>query len=352
MSDSTASIPTLDTYPRTPLAHCPTPLDQAPNLSRHLGIDLHIKRDDCTGLALGGNKARQLEYYFGEACRNGADTALITGAVQSNFVRMAAAVARKLGMQIHIQLEERVANPDHNYRNSGNVLLDRLLGAHLHSFHVGEDEGAADQELDKLALELREQGRKPYVIHLGIDHPPIGALGYVQAAVELNTQWETAGLGFDAVVVASGSGLTHSGLLVGLRALKHLMPVYGICVRRGADQQLPRLQRRTRELCDLLNLPGLIKESDVNIYDSVLAPGYGKLNDATFNAIHQTATLEGLFLDPVYTGKTMAGLIALVESGVIKPGHKVLFMHTGGQPALFGYQADLEKFMNPATGEN
>ena len=343
---STSSIPALDNYPRALLGHCPTPIDPAPNLGRSLGIDLHIKRDDCTGLAFGGNKSRQLEYYFGAAQANDADTALITGAVQSNFVRMAAAAARKLGMQIHIQLEERVANSDPNYLNSGNVLLDRLLGAHLHSFHVGEDESAADRALDDLAEELRRQGRRPYVIHLGIDHPPIGALGYVQAAVELSGQWAASAMDYDAVVVASGSGLTHSGLLTGLRALGHNLPVYGICVRRPADQQLPRLQQRSREVCALLDLPGLIKDADIQIYDSVLAPGYGKLNDATFNAIHKAATLEGLILDPVYTGKAMAGLFALVESAVIKPRQKILFMHTGGLPALFGYQADLEHFMN------
>ncbi len=342
---STASIPALDNFPRASLSHCPTPIDPAPNLGRHLGIDLHIKRDDCTGLAAGGNKARQLEFYFGAAQEQDADTVLITGAVQSNFVRMAAAAARKLGMQIHIQLEERVANPDPNYRNSGNVLLDRLLGAHLHSFQVGEDESAADRSLDQLAEALREEGRRPYVIHLGIDHPPIGALGYVQVAVELSGQWAASVADYDAVVVASGSGLTHSGLLAGLRALGHDLPVYGICVRRPADQQLPRLQQRSKEICALLDLPGLIKDADIQINDSVLAPGYGKLNDATFNAIHQAATLEGLLLDPVYTGKTMAGLFALVESALIKPRQKVLFVHTGGLPALFGYQADLERYM-------
>jgi len=347
MPDSNPALAALDSYPRTPLSHCPTPIDPAPNLGRSLGIDLSIKRDDCTGLAFGGNKARQLEYYFGEARQREADTALITGAVQSNFVRMAAAAARKLGMQIHIQLEERVENPDRNYRNSGNVLLDRLLGAHLHSFQVGEDEGAADRALDALAGELRTQGRRPYVIHLGIEHPPIGALGYVRAALELHAQWLATGQAFDAVVVASGSGLTHGGLLTGLRALGWQLPVHGICVRRGAQLQLPRLQRRTREICELLNLNGLVREADILVHDAVLAPGYGKLNDATFNAIHQTATGEGLMLDPVYTGKAMAGLIELVHCGALQPGQKILFMHTGGTPALFGYQGALEPFMAP-----
>jgi len=199
--------------------------------------------------------------------------------------------------------------------------------------------------MDELAGKLREQGQNPYVIHLGTDHRPLGALGYVRGAQELHQQWQAEQLSFDAVVVASGSGLTHGGLLTGLRALGHTLPVYGICVRRPAAQQYPRLQQRTREICELLNLAGRVTDTDIQTYDSVLAPGYGKLNDATYQAIHQAATLEGLMLDPVYTGKAMAGLMALVASGVIAPGQKVIFMHTGGLPALFGYQADLEQFM-------
>ncbi len=348
MSDVNGFLSTLDDYPRTILGHYPTPIDSAPNFSQALGIELHIKRDDCTGLAFGGNKARQLEYYLGEAEKIDADTILITGAVQSNFVRMAAAAARRKGMEIHIQLEERVANDNPSYQNSGNVLLDRLLGAHLSTFHVGEDESAADRSLDEKADALRKQGRSPYVIHLGIDHPPIGALGYVQAAVELSQQWKASGMAFDAVVVASGSGLTHGGLLTGLRALGHTLPVYGICVRRPEPQQRQRMQRRCREIATLLGQPDLIQDSDLLITDSVLAPGYGKLNDATYKALHMAATLEGIILDPVYTAKTMAGLMVLVDSGVIKPQQKILYMHTGGLPAVFGYQADLEEFMTQA----
>jgi len=336
-----AALDALDTFPRVRLGHSPTPLDQAPALGGELGIDLYIKRDDCTGLAFGGNKVRQLEFYLGAAVAEDADTVLITGAVQSNFVRLAAAAARTLGMEVYIQLEERVPDVDDSYRMSGNVLLNKLLGAHLSSFPVGEDETAADASLEVLARDLSEQGRRPYVIHLAVDHPPLGALGYVVAARELMLQMQERELSFDHVVVASGSALTHSGLLVGLRALGNDVPVTGICVRRPATEQQPRVFKRCSEVAALIGRPECIQESDVVVSDKVLAPGYGQMNDATMSAMAMAARLEALMLDPVYTGKTMAGLMALARGGAFQAGARVLFMHTGGLPALFGYERTL-----------
>jgi D-cysteine desulfhydrase/L-cysteate sulfo-lyase len=335
----------LDAFPRVKLGHAPTPLDHAPALGKALGIDLTIKRDDCTGLAAGGNKVRQLEFYLGAAVAQGADTLLITGAVQSNFVRTAAAAARTQGMDIHIQLEERVPDVDQSYRNSGNVLLDKLLGASLSAFPVGEDESAADASLEKLAGDLAATGKRPFVIHLGVDHPPLGALGYVVAARELAQQMAERDLAFDHVVVASGSALTHGGLLVGLRALGNDVPITGICVRRGAVEQHPRVLKRCREIAALIGKDGCVTESDVVVSDAVLAPGYGQMNDATMSAMTMAARLEALILDPVYTGKSMAGLIALARDGVIQPGARVLFIHTGGLPALFGYERVLSKYL-------
>ena len=196
-------------FPRARLGHAPTPVDAAPNLGAALGIDLFIKRDDCTGLALGGNKVRQLEFHFGEALAQGADTVLVTGAVQSNLVRIAAAAARRLGMEIHIQLEDRVEGMDAVYRASGNLLLDRVLGATLHPFPEGEDEAAADAAMERRAEMLAAGGRKPYVIHSAPGHPPLGGLGYVAAAGEIADRARALGIGFDAVVCASGSALTH-----------------------------------------------------------------------------------------------------------------------------------------------
>jgi D-cysteine desulfhydrase/L-cysteate sulfo-lyase len=252
-------------------------------------------------------------------------------------------------MQPHLQMEERVANPDERYRNSGNVHLDRLLGAVLHTFPEGEDEAAADASLEVLAATLREQGRRPYVIHLGIEHPPVGGLGYVAAASEIATQSEEMNLRFDAVVVASGSALTHAGLLVGLRALGLDLPVYGVCVRRNAVLQHQRVERRAREIAAMLQQHDLIHDRDLNLMDAVLAPGYGKMNAATWEAMQGAVRLEALFLDPVYTGKSMAGLMHLVRECVLPPGARILFIHTGGQPALFGYEAVLQDWMQPRS---
>ena len=346
----------IDRFPRIRLGHAPTPLDAAPNLGAALGVELWVKRDDCTGLALGGNKVRQLEFYLGEAQAHGADTVLITGAVQSNFVRLAAAGARQLGMDIHIQLEERVDDADDLYRTSGNVLLDRLLGATLHSFPVGEDETAADAALEHLARSLTAKGRRPYVIHLGTDHPPLGGLGYIVAANEVMEQAGARGFGFDAVVCASGSALTHAGTLVGMRAIGEMMPVHGICVRRDASRQRPRAAKRAAELATMIGRSEVFDEGDVDVYDEVYLPGYGKLNDAVREAMSMAARLEALLLDPVYTGKAMAGLIAYVRSGRIAAGSRVLFLHTGGLPGIFAYADKLDPWLprapsvrNPAS---
>lgn len=338
-------IGNLDRVPRAILSHTPTPIDRMPNLSGRIGkAALYVKRDDCTGLCMGGNKARQLEFYIGDAVAKGADTILITGAVQSNFIRMAAAAARKTGMDCHLQLEERVANSSALYRHSGNVLLDRMLGATLHSFPEGENEAGADRKLEEIADGLRAEGRTPYVIHLGPGHPPLGALGYVVAAREILRQTEEGGIAFDEIVVASGSGATHSGLLFGLRALGNATPVKGICVRRSRDQQHPRIVARCREIADVLGMDNPVSDDDVEVNDDVLAPGYGKVNDAVMEAIELTARCEGIILDPVYTGKTMAGFLARARRA--EDGQKLLFVHTGGQPAVFGYEATLEPLLS------
>ena len=341
------NISELESFPRVRLGHAPTPIDAAPNLSESLGVAVHIKRDDCNGLAFGGNKVRQLEFYLGAAKAANADTVLITGAVQSNFVRLAAAGARQLGMDIHIQLEDRVPGKDATYKASGNVLLDRLLGATIHYFPEGENEAAADANLHRVAESLEAEGRHPYVIHLGIDHPPIGGLGYVVAAEEMANQMKDSGLELDGVVVPSGSGLTHAGFLVGLRALGIGLPVYGICVRRGVELQHPRILRRAGEIAALIGRDGLIDDTDVNVFDEVLAPGYGRLNDATLSAMSVGASLEALMLDPVYSGKTLAGLIHLVAQGRVPKGARLGFIHTGGTPALFGYEPALTEYFSP-----
>lgn len=334
----------LNNFPRLLLGHYPTPIDEMINLSHTLSykkdaLRLLIKRDDCTGLAFGGNKVRQLEFYLGDAVANGADTILITGAVQSNFVRLAAAAARKAGMQCHIQLEERVDNPSPLYKHSGNVLLDKLLGATLHSFPKGEDEQGADRRLEEIAQALRADNKKPYIIHLNPKYPPLGALGYVVAAREIAAQMTESHLLIDEIVVASGSGATHAGLLFGLRALGSSIPVKGICVRRTKNLQHQRIINHCQAIADLLQMDNPVSDDDVEASDAQLAPGYGQLNDSVFEAMQLSAHHEGLILDPVYTGRSMAGFIQRAREA--NQQKTLLFIHTGGQPAIFAYEADL-----------
>ena len=337
-------------FPRVRLGHVPTPLEPAPKLGAALGIGLWIKRDDCSGLALGGNKVRQLEFHFGEAQARGADTILVTGAVQSNLVRIAAAAARRLGMEIHIQLEDRVEGEGELYRTSGNVLLARVMGAALHSFPSGEDEAAADAAMQQRAAALLAEGRRPYVVHSAPGHAPLGGLGYMLAAGEILEQARKLGVGFDAAVTASGSALTHAGLLVGLRALDARIPVLGICVRRDAVQQRARVAKVASRLAAMIGRPGAVGAEEVEVSDAVLAPGYGRLSAAVREALALTARHEGLLLDPVYTGKAMAGLIGQVRAGRIAAGSRVLFVHTGGQPALFAYAESLGPWSSDAPG--
>ena len=343
-----SSLAGVARFPRARLGHAPTPIDAAPNLGGALGIDLYIKRDDCTGLALGGNKVRQLEFHFGQARARGADTVLVTGAVQSNLVRIAAAAARKLGMEIHIQLEDRVEGMDRIYRASGNLLLDRVLGATLHPFPEGEDEAAADAAMEARAAALAAKGRRPYVVHSAPGHPPLGGLGYVLAAREIAEQARALDMRFDAVVCASGSAITHAGLLVGWRALGEAVPVLGICVRRDAGKQAARVAGVASALATMIERPDAFDEDDVDVSDAVLAPGYGRLNDAVREALALAARHEGLLLDPVYTARAMAGLIDHVRSGRIAAGSRVLFVHTGGQPALFAYGESLGPWLSEA----
>jgi D-cysteine desulfhydrase/L-cysteate sulfo-lyase len=334
----------LDALPRALLMNRPTPLEPLPNLSQICGVDLYVKRDDCMSLAFGGNKVRQLEYYLGEAVAQRADTILITGAVQSNFVRLAAAAACKLGMHCHIQLEERVAKADDNYQNNGNVLIDRLLGATLHHYPEGEDELGADRCLGELAESLRDEGRRPYIIPLAPGHAPLGALGYVDAAGELLSQFDHVGLDVSEIVVASGSGNTHAGLLFGLRALGSEIAVIGVCVRRSAELQRPRIRDRCQEIAELLDIQSKVSENDIRLTDSFLAPGYGRAGEATLNAIVAGARTEGLMLDPTYTGKTMAGFIDRAQRANNRD--TLVFVHTGGTPAIFAYADELTRFGN------
>lgn len=328
----------LESFPRARLMTGETPVEPLERMSDLLGVDLWLKRDDLTGLGFGGNKTRQLEFYFGEALASGADTILITGAVQSNYVRSAAAAAARLGLKAVLQLEERVPDMGKLYYSSGNVLLAHILGAEHMSYPLGEDELGADNALHERADQLRAEGRTPYVIHLGIDHPPLGALGYVTCGGELSRQISD----FDVAVVPSGSGATHGGFLTGLRLAGQNAPVYGICVRRDHNQQRARMEIVLRKLAEKMKFDPALTQGDINVWDGALAPGYGRVGDGTREALTLMARTEGVFLDPVYTAKTFAGLLGLLAEGTIRKGQKVVMLHTGGLPALFGYQEELQ----------
>jgi D-cysteine desulfhydrase family pyridoxal phosphate-dependent enzyme len=332
-----AAFDAIQKRPRARLLSGPTPIEHLARLSHLLGVEVFIKRDDLTGLGMGGNKTRQLEFYFGNALAEGADTVLITGAVQSNYVRAAAAAAAKLGLDAVVQLEERVGGMGPTYYKSGNVLLDDLLGARRMSFPEGENEAGADRALHDEAARLRREGRVPYVIPLGLDNPPHGALGYMLAAREIIEQ----GYSFDCAVVASGSGLTHAGLLCGFRASDVDMPIHGACVRRAQGLQHERIRTVSRKIEALLDCQPIVGNDAIRTWDVALAPGYGRIGPPAREAIALMAQREGLFVDPVYTAKSLATLIHLVRTGEIARGSRVLFVHTGGLPALFAYEEEL-----------
>ena len=337
-----ANLGQLASFPRVQLFTGPTALEAMPNLTTHCdGAELLVKRDDCTGLAFGGNKARQLEFYLGAARAENADTILITGAVQSNFVRAAAAGARKLAMDCHIQLEDRVTTDAPRYHDSGNVLIDKLLGATLHSYPYGDNESGADENLENIATELRNTGRRPYIIRLAPGHPPLGSLGYVVAALELLGQIKEGKHIVDEIFVASGSGATHAGLLFGLRAVGSPIRITGSCVRRDSVHQRQRVSDTCDGIATLLETKSKVTEDDISLTDDFLAPGYGELNDATSKAIVIGARTEALMLDPVYTGKSFAAMIH--SASLANEGSTFVFLHTGGAPAIFAYQGAIEK---------
>lgn len=330
-------------HPRAVLVPAPTPIEPLARLSAELGITVDIKRDDLAGTTLGGNKSRQLEFYLGAAQAAQSDTVLITGAVQSNFVRTAAASAARLGMRTIVQLEQRVPGQDAVYAQSGNVLLNRLMGAEIIEYPEVEDEAGADAALRARAEAERAQGRHPYVIPLALGNPPLGALGYVRAAMEIVTSQSAP---YDVICVASGSGLTHAGLLTGLYRAGDPARVIGCCVRRDADQQRARIRRVLDDLDGLMATSVPVPDSAIHIWDGALAPGYGQIGPAAFDAMQLMSRSEGLLLDPVYTAKVFAAIPALVADGTLRSGARVLFVHTGGLASLFAYQTGLEQALN------
>ncbi|MEM6616570.1 MAG: D-cysteine desulfhydrase family protein [Pseudomonadota bacterium] len=329
----------LETFARVDLGARSSPIEPLTRLGRRLGIDLHVMRDDLFSLAMGGNKVRQLEYFLGPTVGTDFDTVLVSGAIQSNMVRLTAAAACRLGWQAIVQLEDRVPRADPTFHASGNVLLDTLFSADIHRVPAEWSEADAIQNLDRLADEARTRGRNPFVVQTSPNHPPLGALGYANAAIEIVDAMTLSERLPDHIVIASGSGISHVGILAGARAMGWQVPVHGVCVRRTAAEQRPRLKHRIADLSEMLEIDPPTDE-DILINDQDFAPGYGIPNAAVRTAIRHAAKDEALILDPTYTGRAMAGLMSLVKDETIKQGERVLFIHTGGQPGLFAYAAE------------
>jgi D-cysteine desulfhydrase family pyridoxal phosphate-dependent enzyme len=320
-------------YPeRIQIAHLPTPIEKLERLGKHLGGPaIYVKRDDQTGLATGGNKTRKLEFLVADALVQECDHLITTGAPQSNHGRQTAAAAARLGLGCSLVL--RGSEPE---KLGGNLLLDHLLGAHL--YWTGDR--AVDEVMQEVVDEVKAMGRKPYAIPLGGSNV-MGATGYVLAMKELSEQFSDEKLNADFIVMASSSGGTQAGLVLGAKVYDFRGRVLGISIDRRAEELKTQVAALATATATHLGLGTVSVASSVEVNDDYLGKGYGILNDADREAIRMVAQLEGVLLDPVYTGRAMGGLIDLIRWGAFTRGQSVLFWHTGGLPAIFAYADEL-----------
>jgi D-cysteine desulfhydrase len=325
----------LARFPRRRYTEGRTPIEKLERLSAVLGgPDIYIKRDDLLGLAGGGNKTRKLEFLVADAISQGCDTLITVGAVQSNHCRLTLAAAVKEGLKCQLLLEQRVAK-SYDPQASGNNFLYRLLGVEkIKVVDLGADLTAIMQQL---ADDLARQGRKAYIIPGG-GSTPLGALGYVACAEELLAQTFEMGLSLDHIVCASGSAGTHAGLVTGLVGNNSGIPLTGINVRRPREEQEPMVHELAEQTAGLLSVRGGVPREAITALGDWVGPGYSLPSPEMVEAVRMVAQVEGILLDPVYTGKAMAGLVGLIRKGVFKKGQRVLFVHTGGSPALYAYQ--------------
>ncbi|MFC1529194.1 D-cysteine desulfhydrase family protein [Gemmatimonadota bacterium] len=340
----------IGAFPLVPLAHLPTPLERMERLSAGFdGIDLMIKRDDGTGLAFGGNKARKLEFILADALEKGADTIITWAGVQSNWCRQTAAAAARLGLQSILVLfrKEGVSiEPD------GNLLLDSLFNARVEFVDATAETkmmelASVADIIGRLEEEVVESGGTPYIASIGGSMAegsmtePLGALGYIEAFMEIFRQTSATGNLPDAIVHATGSGSTQAGLLVGAKLLSPKTRVIGISVSEDEKTMSRYVREIAAATLDLLETGMQVEEGDVIVLPDYLQEGYGVMTREVADAIDLIATTEGILLDPVYTGKAMSGLLDLLGKGIFPEGSSVLFLHSGGTPALFPYRNDL-----------
>ena len=324
----------LERFRRVGLAQLPTPLEPLERLTAELGGPrLWVKREDCTGLGFGGNKLRKLDYVLTEALAQGADTLVSGGVVQSNSQRQVAAAAAKLGLDCHLAVYHgRVAPPSAEYEVSGNALLNRLFGAELHDLPWTGDRNAA---IEALAEELRDRGRKPFVVPYGVSSAR-GAIAYASTIVEIARQSAAAGFTPSAIVHCSGSAGTQAGLVLGASAALSRTHILGIDIDAEPERVEADVFRYGEEAAAMLQIP--FETAAVEVVAGHAGPAYGVPHAATLEAIKLAGRLEALVLDPVYSGKGLAGLIALIRQGRWRRNQDVIFIHSGGAPALFAYR--------------
>jgi D-cysteine desulfhydrase family pyridoxal phosphate-dependent enzyme len=321
----------LDTIERVPLAELPTPLQEMPHMGKAIGIPhLLVKRDDLTGLAMGGNKARKLEYEFVEIMKQGCDVVVTVGGQQSNHARMTAAAARKCGIETRLVLGGPLFTGYH-----GNMLLNVLLGAEIRYLDENDDNDALAAAMNRWVEELKQEGRKPYALPIG-GSTGLGALGYVRAMKELATQ---LGSGPAQMILPVGSCGSLAGCILGARLFLPQMRVIGISVSRTSAAIASRAAELIDEASRIIKAGVRVPPADVECYDRY-AVEYGVMTAEGKEAIQLCAATEGLLLDPVYTGKAMAGLIDLTQRKVVDPAVPTVFLHTGGLPGLFAYSAE------------
>ena len=328
----------LSTFERYLLTFGPTPIEHLPRLTAHLGGDvlIYAKREDCnSGLAYGGNKLRKLEYIVPDAIASGADTLVTIGGVQSNHTRMVAAVAAKIGMKCRLIQEACVPHEDAVYDRVGNIMLSRIMGAETQLVEDGLDIGIRASWTRAIA-DVEAKGGKPYAIPAGASVHKFGGLGFVGFAEEVRAQEAAMGLHFDYIVVCTVTGSTHAGMVVGFAADGRARNVIGIdasCTPAQTKAQVLAIARNTAEL---IGAPAITAD-DIVLNEDYAYPVYGVPSKETVEAIRLSARLEGMITDPVYEGKSMQGMIDLVQKGFFPKGSKVLYAHLGGAPALNGY---------------
>ena len=324
----------LAQFPRRRYTAGWTPLEKLENLTRLLGgPNIYIKRDDLLGLAAGGNKTRKLEFLMADALAQGADTVITCGAVQSNHCRLTLAAAVKEGLRCQLVLEQRVPNSYRRHASGNNFLYD-LLG--VEAVHVVEGGSDVNGKMEEVAADLVKQGRKPYIIPGGGSNP-IGALGYVSCAQETLAQLFDMGVNIDHIVLTSGSAGTHAGFLTGILGENANIPVTGISINRKKEPQTDLVFGLAQKTAAKLNLQREIRREDVVVFDDYVGEGYSRPTQGMLDAVRLLASKEAILLDPVYTGKAMAGMLDLLKKGYFDGDKNILFLHTGGSPALFAY---------------